>query len=117
MGGGRRKAVLIATGLGTLGVIVAVVVIIIDANAGSAGCLGMSRDGWVMPLVAVSALGGLTWVLLREESHRVDDTTGEARLRACPSCGRDVLERWRLCPYCGAMLDGKTDTDAPDTTT
>lgn len=106
----RPKALLVIVGLGLLacGAVVALLVIV-NAGDGFAGCTGMSRYGWITPLVAVSALSGLSWVLLRQESHRGGDDVASAQLRSCPTCGHDVLVRWRLCPYCGGMLDDRPE--------
>ena len=58
-----------------------------DAAVRGAGVVSPSL-AWVMPLVSLLVIVGVTITLLSRESTRP------------PS----VLRDWRLCPYCGAML-------------
>jgi len=107
MRGGRPRKVLEALALGLIGsAAVLVVLLLVNAEGGFTGCTGTSHNGWIMPLVAVSALSGLTWILLRQESTDDEDRPADADVRLCPKCGHDVLSHWRMCPYCGGRLDG-----------
>lgn len=100
---GARRAVLIVTGaLGALGL---VLVMLLSANsqAGFTGC-AIAELGWAAPLLALSVLGGATWFLLGQRRTDQGDRTSYEAV-PCSACGREVLGQWRMCPYCGAMLD------------
>lgn len=60
--------------------------------------------GLAVPLSSVFVVLGVIWLLLSQRPAG-PETSGTFRYVACPSCGRDVLEDWRLCPYCGSLLD------------
>ncbi|MHB1475618.1 MAG: zinc ribbon domain-containing protein, partial [Dermatophilaceae bacterium] len=64
-----------------------------------------ARFGWLAPLIAASVIGGVAWLLLSQESRHRDEDTPTAALSSCPECGRVVLSQWRMCPYCGDMLE------------
>lgn len=71
------------------------------------GWLGLSRVGidgaeWLVPLVAVAAIGVVAWGVLRTSRAGSED---DGKTACCPSCGRPVRADWRLCPNCGAFLD------------
>ncbi|MDZ4654884.1 MAG: zinc ribbon domain-containing protein [Coriobacteriia bacterium] len=93
--------------LTVVGVLVAVgalfgVLLMVNAESGFTGCTGTTRFGWMAPLLAVSIIGGLAWILLSQEPRSEERDVPEVVV--CPSCGRDVRGQWRLCPYCGRML-------------
>ncbi len=87
-------------------IIVAVVALVLLVNAGSgfAGCTSAMEFGWVAPLIAASIIGGLAWVLLSQE-HSAGDDDAQVPVAECPECGRTVMGAWRMCPYCGEVLD------------
>ena len=58
--------------------------------------------GWALPLIAGGVVGVLAWTLLVDRTHPRGETPKRLEV-ACPTCGRPVLESWRLCPYCGAF--------------
>lgn len=65
--------------------------------------------GWTVPLVSLFVILGVTWLLLSQTPR--DPEAGSFRYSPCSECGRSVLRDWRLCPYCGSMLD---PTDDPE---
>ena len=69
------------------------------------GKLSMTWAGieWALPLVAGAAVGVLAWTFLVERAQPRQETPKRIEL-ACPSCGRPILESWRLCPHCGALI-------------
>ena len=98
-----RSVLLIAAGvLAVVGALFGLLVLV-NADSGFADCTGATPFGWLAPLLAASIIGGLAWVLLGQEPRSDDRTTRTAV--PCPSCGREVLGKWRLCPYCGMMLE------------
>lgn len=97
----------------TVGVLVGIVTVVglifaVNADMGFEGCTGTARFGWLAPLIAASVIGGVAWLLLSQESHHDDDERPTSALASCPECGRVVLSQWRMCPYCGEMLDVAT---------
>jgi len=87
-------------------VIAAVVTLVLFVNAGSgfAGCTSAMQFGWIAPLLAASIIGGLAWVLLSQD-HTPEDEDTHVPAAECPECGRTVMGEWRMCPYCGDVLD------------
>ncbi len=58
-------------------------------------------DGWAVPILAGGGVGLLSWLLLSADS-RSDSATPRRTMVRCTSCGMELLEDWRLCPFCGA---------------
>lgn len=87
-------------------VVAAIIGVVLLANAGSgfAGCTSAMRFGWVAPLIAASIIGALAWVLLSQD-HPVGGEDAHIPAVECPECGRTVMGEWRMCPYCGEVLD------------
>lgn len=84
-------------------VLVTVVILVVNAEAGFAGCTVAYPFGWLAPLIAAGILGLATWVLLGERGSSSGDVRADTT--QCTRCGREVLGQWRMCPYCGAMLE------------
>lgn len=97
-----RDVVLTTVGVLIVGGALFGLLLVINADEGFAGCTGTTRFGWIAPLLAASIIGGLAWILLGQEPH--GDGLDAPPAASCTSCGREVLDRWRLCPYCGTML-------------
>ncbi len=94
--------------LAVMGLVVTLV-LLVNADDGFSSCTGAAEFGWLAPLLAASIIGGLAWVLLRQDPRPHDD--GDATsVTECPECGRSVLGQWRMCPYCGEMLDPRYST-------
>lgn len=99
----RHIVLTVAGVLAAVGLVCGVLVVI-NADTGFVGCTVTSRFGWVAPLLAGSVIGGAAWALLGQ--HRASDEGRAVRDAVpCTACGREVLGQWRMCPYCGAMLD------------
>jgi hypothetical protein len=111
----RARSVLLTT-VGVLAAAGALfgLLLLVNADSGFSGCTGTARFGWMAPLLAASIIGGLAWILLGQEPRTDDRSVLETA--SCPSCGRDVLGKWRLCPYCGSMLypEPTSEIDPPE---
>ncbi len=101
----NRSTIIAVTGIIAVIALVAGLVLIVNAEAGFT-CTGAAEFGWLAPLFAASIIGGLAWVLL-SQTPRTPDDTESTPLAECPECGRSVLGQWRMCPYCGEMLDAR----------
>jgi len=94
--------------VGIAGAFLAVVLVVgIIAGASSGGGLGAFIGSlpvvWVVGLAAVLVIATLAWFLLDAgEPPRGSKSAEEHR---CPGCNRAILHQWRMCPYCGTMLD------------
>jgi hypothetical protein len=96
------RQVVLATLGACAGVAVIVGLIVVLSGSGTDGGPA-SGVGWTIPIASVFVIIGVTWLLLSQSPR---DHAGESDLYApCPTCGHSVLRDWRLCPYCGAMLD------------
>jgi hypothetical protein len=60
-----------------------------------------AREVWVVPLVAGGAVGLFSWYLLSGAGSSEHRAAGRATV-GCAACGAEILDDWRLCPYCGA---------------
>lgn len=72
-----------------------------------AGSVVARPIGWLAPLVAASVVLGVSGILLAQRRARDEGNTSFDRTQ-CPACEREVMGQWRMCPYCGAMLDCTT---------
>ena len=99
----RRTMFTVAALMGAAGVVVGALMLV-NADSGLSGCTMVSGFGWMAPLLLGSVLGGATLALL---AQRRSGQQGRPEYDAvpCHTCGREVLGQWRMCPYCGAMLD------------
>lgn len=97
-----RLLVLVCGALAATAVLVAVLVMV---NAGWVfeGCTGTMALGWALPLLTGSVVGVVAWALLFKAPHysAEDDSPHSV---PCPSCGKAVMEDWRMCPYCGSAV-------------
>jgi len=97
---------IVAVVLGGLVVTGAIVGLLVAANggAGLSHCTVTGAFGWTLPLIAGIAIGALAWVLHRggRASTRSEPQRATAR---CDSCGSALMESWRLCPYCGELIE------------
>ena len=99
-----RVVGILATVAGMLGV-----AFILHADSHVAGTVIARPLDWLPPLVTVLVIAGVAWTLLAERSPDggVEDPRDST---VCPSCEREVLGKWRMCPYCGAMLEAPAPT-------
>jgi hypothetical protein len=81
-----------------------------DTATGQASMVSTSL-GWVVPLVSLLVIVAMTMMLLSRDSKRppLDPPASVP----CPHCGRSVLSDWRLCPYCGTMIDRAAGVGEP----
>jgi len=76
----------------------------VELMSGWSGAPGAGVDAaeWLVPLVALAAIGAVAWGVLR--SNR-SGSKGDGESACCPSCGRPIRPDWRLCPNCGTFLE------------
>lgn len=110
MSNARRMMVMVAALVAATAVVVGAL-LVVNADSGLAGCTMVSGFGWMAPLLLGSVLGGAAWALLaqRRSGHQGSPDYDAV---PCGTCGREVLGQWRMCPYCGAMLDRSSRHDA-----
>jgi hypothetical protein len=98
---GWRVVILAVTLLAIAGVVFTVM-----ADSKVAGSVVARPITWLAPLIAgcvVLSVGGI----LLSQRHSDEGNTAFNRTR-CPACEREVMGQWRMCPYCGAMLESGT---------
>ncbi|KAF0207247.1 MAG: zinc ribbon domain-containing protein [Actinomycetota bacterium] len=101
----RVQGLLLVAAAGAVTVVVVVaLVLLVNAGSGFEGCTSTAQFGWLAPLLAASIIGALAWVLLRQD-HRIEEDDTHVPAAECPECGRTVMGEWRMCPYCGEVLD------------
>lgn len=59
---------------------------------------------WLLPLSAGLVIFGVAWALSTQPPRASERVTGPHSL-PCGSCGKTVFGDWRICPYCGCMLE------------
>jgi hypothetical protein len=98
-----------AAGL-ALALALTIAVLRVGGSAGS-GFVGGGAFLWAIPLTVGAVVGLSAWMLL---DGTTPTATGSPYAESiCPSCGRAVLEDWRLCPHCGAFITAEGD-DTPE---
>lgn len=96
-------------GCGAVGVVIAVFALVRPAGL-ITGVPGLLPIGWIVPLGSLFVIVGVTWLLLSQAPMDGRSDAAPYDSITCPSCGRQVMIDWRLCPYCGAMM---TEAAAP----
>ncbi len=91
---------------GTIAIVVAIagIAFLLHEDSHVAGSVVARPLGWIGPAVTVLIIAGVGWLLM---GQRERENPGEPAFErvTCPACEREVLGKWRMCPYCGAMLD------------
>ena len=97
---------IVAVVLGGLAVTGAVAGLLVAANAGVGlyRCDVTSAFGWTLPLIAGVTIGVLAWMLHHGGRASAQSEPQHATAR-CDSCGSALMESWRLCPYCGELIE------------
>ena len=103
------RTVLRVAGAFILAVGVLGTVILLSVDPCVVRCAFTEPFGWLTPLVAASVLGGATFVLLGQRRPR-STAASVSGLTPCGSCGRGLLGEWRMCPYCGEVLEISAST-------
>lgn len=100
----QQHAVVIATAV-VLAVITTATVLVVNHAAGHSGCTVLRPFGWAA-LVATAAVLTLAAraLLLQRRASSAEIAASQNRC-LCASCGHHVHGAWRMCPYCGSMLD------------
>src|SRR5659263_331848 len=94
--------------VGVAGAVLAVILVVGLITGANAGCglgsfIGSFPVVWVVGIVAALVIGTLAWFLL--ETGEPPSGSQPVEERRCPGCNRAILRQWRMCPYCGTMLD------------
>lgn len=90
-------------GLAIIGAVAALLVVV-NAGDGFTLCSATGAFGWTLPIVGGAAVGGLAWTLHHGGHLRARSKPMRATAR-CNSCGSAMMESWRLCPYCGDLIE------------
>lgn len=64
--------------------------------------LGVEALEWMVPLTTGGVIGLSGWMLLGKSGPAPSEHLYAETV--CPSCGRAILQDWRLCPHCGAFV-------------
>ena len=97
--------------LSGIAVMVALAALVTSMRTGQPLGSGFLHDvGWLVPLVAGGAVGGLSWLMLSgtNSGGATCDRPGEV----CPLCGSEVRGDWRMCPYCGGSLEPVVEAES-----
>lgn len=90
-------------GFGAVGVVIAAFALVRPAGL-ITGTPGLLPIGWIVPLGSLFVIVGVTWLLLSQAPVEGQSDAAPYDSITCPSCGRQIMIDWRLCPYCGAMM-------------
>lgn len=111
MGDTQARTRLVAI-TGAISALVALVLVV--GSFGSTGWVAVSPGGEpsvllvAVPLITLLTIVGTTWYLLVREAR--DSEIEDLPYVECGSCGRSILQEWRLCPYCGSRADAPRET-------
>jgi len=97
---GLRIAGIIAIAAAVVGVVV-----MLHADSHVAGSVVARPFSWIAPLVTVLVIAGVGWILLGQRGCNGAGPDNKFEHTRCPACQREVLGKWRMCPYCGEMID------------
>jgi hypothetical protein len=95
----KRVVIAVAVGL-LLSAVMLTTIVVVNQGVDLSGCLAATPLGWGAILVAALVIAVAGRVLYSVGS-RFDEGPG-FETSVCTSCGRAVLDEWRLCPYCGS---------------
>ncbi len=79
-----------------------VVLLLVNAQAESDSVAVLA---WTIPLLSGVLTGAIAWMLIGDGSVTDADGGRSERATTCAHCGRDILREWKLCPYCGQLLE------------
>jgi hypothetical protein len=109
----RRIVLAVLGGLGAVGLVLAAFALL-QPSGPQAGALAYLPVSWIVPLGSLFVIIGVTWLLLSQAPVEGGSAVAPFDSVTCPSCGRQVMVDWRLCPYCGAMMPEQiTSPEAP----
>ena len=100
----RPYGTLVALALG-LAALTATTVAVVNHGAAHAACTIFTPAGGAVLSMSLVVLLIAGRAFMRQVRREADPTERMIERRACPSCERDVYGAWRMCPYCGAMVD------------
>jgi len=108
----QRWALVLVGGL-TFAALLFGVLVRLNAEYGFVACTATTPFGWIVPVVAGAVLGLVVLILLddRRRDSGDDEAGRELRSTACPSCGNEIIDEWRLCPDCGQLLSRSDSMD------
>lgn len=96
----RRWGFAVLGGLTAVSIVAAVAAELDDSGLGRLYDLGLLA--WVVPVIAGAAVGALAWLVL---DGLPDEDDGESSSGfTCRVCGHPMLDDWRMCPHCGAVI-------------
>ncbi|MDZ4063806.1 MAG: zinc ribbon domain-containing protein [Coriobacteriia bacterium] len=82
----------------------AALAIAIETGGGIGGCTTTVAFRWFVPLVAAAVIGGVAVMLL--DGHPSESVSVDTlQSGACAVCGSAIIDEWKLCPHCGALLE------------
>ncbi|MDP2182739.1 MAG: hypothetical protein Q8K99_09250 [Actinomycetota bacterium] len=82
----------------------AALVIAIETGGGIGGCTSTAAFRWFVPLLAAAVIGGVA-IMLLEGSPSESASTDTLQSGTCAVCGSAIMDEWKLCPHCGALLE------------
>lgn len=100
----RPYGTLIALALG-LAALTTATIAAVNHGATHAACTIFTPAGGAVLGMSLVVLFIAGRALIRQVRRETDPAGRMIERRACPSCERDVHGAWRMCPYCGAMVD------------
>lgn len=88
-------------------------VVLLSGTRGAVGGSAPIAWTWTIPIASLLVIVSVTWLLLSQKPR--ESGTGPRVYDSCPSCERSVMRDWRLCPYCGEVLENREQDRATET--
>lgn len=87
-----------------LAVLTTVTVAVVNHSAQHSACTILSPAGGAVIGLSLLVLLIAGRALMSQVRREADQGRSSLERRECRECGREVHGAWRMCPYCGAMV-------------
>jgi len=88
-----------------LAVLTTATVAVVNHSAQRAACTILSPAGGAVIGLTLLVLIVAGRALMSQAQREADQGRSSLERRECKECGREVHGAWRMCPYCGAMVE------------
>ncbi len=77
----------------------------LNGSDGFEFCVASTPFGWAATMLAGLVLLVVSVALVRSAGKGMRSVDDVAQTADCMACGSPIVEGWRICPHCGALLE------------